>query len=303
MSSLLKNNISEKFQNYKIDKKNLNQNDSESDSSTTSSEDECSLVQNINTNSIENNNNIIIKNLNLNYISIKENFPGNYDNYIKNSLYDIYLIKNEINFDKYYLDKKNKINLNLDNNKQILFIDLDETLIHSDIYDKKPFNINNYDKILKFKFDNLYYYIGVYFRKNLKNFLIKISKYFNLILFTAAYKEYADIIIDDIDPENIFFKKRFYRESCINLNENINIKDLNIFNNIDLKRSVILDNNIYSFCNNLNNGILINSFFEGEDDDLMHIYYYLDNYIKNSQDVRKVNENLFGFEKFLNSIS
>ena len=300
MSSLLKNNISEKFQKYKIDNKNLNQNDSESDSSTLSSEDECSLVQNSNTNSIENDNNIILKNLNLNYISIKENFPGNYDNYVKNSLYDIYLIKNEINFNKYY---SNKINLNLDNNKQILFIDLDETLIHSDIYDKKPFNIINYDKILKFKFDNLYYYIGINFRKNLKNFLKKVSKYFNLILFTAAYQEYADVIIDYIDPENIFFKKRFYRESCINLNDNINIKDLNIFNDIDLKHSVILDNNIYSFCNNLKNGILINSFFEGEDDDLMNIYYYLDNYIKNSQDVRKVNENLFGFEKFLKSFS
>ena len=300
MSSLLKNNITEKFQNYKIDNKNLNQNDSESDSSTLSSEDECSLVQNSNTNSIENDNNIILKNLNLNYISIKENFPGNYDNYVKNSLYDIYLIKNKINFDKYY---SNKINLNFDNNKQILFIDLDETLIHADIYDKKPFNIINYDKILKFKFDNLYYYIGINFRKNLKNFLKKVSKYFNLILFTAAYQEYADVIIDYIDPENIFFKKRFYRESCINLNDNINIKDLNIFNDIDLKHSVILDNNIYSFCNNLKNGILINSFFEGEDDDLMNIYYYLDNYIKNSQDVRKVNEDLFGFEKFLKSFS
>ena len=300
MSSLLKNNISENFQNSKIDNKNLNLIDSESDSSTLSSEDECSLVQKSNTNSIENVNNIIIKNLNLNYISIKENFPGNYDNYIKNSLYDIYLIKNKINFEKYY---SNKINLNINNNKQILFIDLDETLIHSDIYDKKSFIINNYDKILKFKYDNLYYYIGINFRKNLNFFLKKVSKYFNLILFTASYKEYADVIIDYIDPENNIFKKRFYKESCINLDDNINIKDLNIFNDIDLKRSIILDNNIYSFCNNLNNGILINSFFEGEDDDLINIYYYLDNYIKNCEDVRKVNENLFGFEKFLNSFS
>ena len=300
MSSLLKNNISENFQNSKIDNKNLNLIDSESDSSTLSSEDECSLVQKSNTNSIENVNNIIIKNLNLNYISIKENFPGNYDNYIKNSLYDIYLIKNKINFEKYY---SNKINLNINNNKQILFIDLDETLIHSDIYDKKSFIINNYDKVLKFKYDNLYYYIGINFRKNLNFFLKKVSKYFNLILFTASYKEYADVIIDYIDPENNIFKKRFYKESCINLDDNINIKDLNIFNDINLKRSIILDNNIYSFCNNLNNGILINSFFEGEDDDLINIYYYLENYIKNSEDVRKVNENLFGFEKFLNSFS
>ena len=61
MSSLLKNNISENFQNSKIDNKNLNLIDSESDSSTLSSEDECSLVQKSNTNSIENVNNIILK--------------------------------------------------------------------------------------------------------------------------------------------------------------------------------------------------------------------------------------------------
>ena len=269
MSSLLKNNISENFQNSKINNEIFNKIDSESDISTLSSEDERSLVQNSNTNSIENFNNIIIKNLNLNYTPIKENFPGNYDKYIKNSLYDIYLIKNKINFEKYY---SNKINLNIKNNKQILFIDLDETLIHSDIYDKKSFIINNYDKILKFKYDNLYYYIGINFRKNLNFFLKSISKHFNIILFTASYKEYADVIIDHIDPENTIFKKRFYKESCINLDDNINIKDLNIFNDIDLKRSIILDNNIYSFCNNLNNGILINSFFEGEDDDLNNIY-------------------------------
>ena len=226
MSSLLKNNISENFQNSKINNENFNKIDSESDSSTLSSEDECSLVQNSNTNSIENDNNIILKNLNLNYISIKENFPGNYDNYVKNSLYDIYLIKNKINFNKYY---SNKINLNFDNNKQLLFIDLDETLIHSDIYDKKPFNIINYDKILKFKFDNLYYYIGINFRKNLNFFLKSISKHFNIILFTASYKEYADVIIDHIDPENTIFKKRFYKESCINLDDNINIKDFSSY--------------------------------------------------------------------------
>ena len=300
MSSLLKNNISENFQNSKINNEIFNKIDSESDISTLSSEDERSLVQNSNTNSIENFNNIIIKNLNLNYTPIKENFPGNYDKYIKNSLYDIYLIKNKINFEKYY---SNKINLNIKNNKQILFIDLDETLIHSYIYDEKSFIINNCDKILKFKYDNLYYYIGINFRKNLNFFLKSISKHFNIILFTASYKEYADVIIDHIDPEKTIFKKRFYKESCINLDDNINIKDLNIFNDINLKRSIILDNNIYSFCNNLNNGILINSFFEGEDDDLINIYYYLENYIKNSEDVRKVNENLFGFEKFLNSFS
>jgi len=67
-----------------------------------------------------------------------------------------------------------------------------------------------------------------------------------------------------------------------------------------LDKIVLLDNNIYSFSNKLSNGILINSFFNDEnDDELSNVRKYLIEYIFPCDDVRKINEQFFGFETIL----
>ena len=40
------------------------------------------------------------------------------------------------------------------------------------------------------------------------------NKVFNIIIFTASVKEYANPLLDIIDKEKII-KKRFFRESCV----------------------------------------------------------------------------------------
>ena len=40
------------------------------------------------------------------------------------------------------------------------------------------------------------------------------SRKFRLVIFTASNKEYADLILDGIDPERKFISDRFYREHC-----------------------------------------------------------------------------------------
>ena len=82
----------------------------------------------------------------------------------------------------------------------------------------------------------------------------------------------------------------------------VRVKDLKIFGEENLDRIVLLDNNIYSFSNQLSNGILINSFFDDEnDDELSNVRKYLIEYIFPCGDVRKVNEQFFGFETILNN--
>ena len=50
----------------------------------------------------------------------------------------------------------------------------------------------------------------------------------------------------------------------------------------------------------MSNGILINSFFcDKSDDELSNVRRYLIEYILPSDDVRKVNEQFFGFETIL----
>ena len=67
-----------------------------------------------------------------------------------------------------------------------------------------------------------------------------------MLVFTAAEKEYADMIIDKIDPDKTFFKKRLYRDSCYKC-EDAYIKDLRIISDRELEDIVIVDNSIISF--------------------------------------------------------
>ena len=241
-------------------------------------------------------------------ISCKENIPGNYDNYIKLSLNHISCFRN-LPFEKALHNEnilinnkeiQNKIKEVLKSNKKLILLDLDETLIHAE-YPISENNINDYDTILRFKAENEldeYHELGLYLRNGLKKFLSLLNNYFNIAIFTASDKDYADSIIRYLDPDKTIFKFCLYRSNCINLNDLIYIKDLRVIENINMKKTVLIDNNIYSFSNQLNNGILINSFYGDKSDiELFNVISYLFEYILPSDDVRKVNETFFGFEK------
>jgi len=71
-----------------------------------------------------------------------------------------------------------------------------------------------------------------------------INKHYEVAIFTASLKTYADPIIDYLDPNGIFFQHRLYRENCIKTKEGYYIKDLRIINNIDIKNMVLVDNSV-----------------------------------------------------------
>ena len=270
-----------------------------------------------------------------NPLGSRENYPGNYDNYIQTSLTHITQLR-KIRFDYALSNKKiyegvpdytNKIKPD----KKILLIDLDETLIHSDfnleyLNDKKV----KYDTIIKFKdtesdfeenYEDYYdmrrkklkhelfneekeYKVGVFIRKGAKEFLTEVSKYFVVGIFTASVKAYADAVIDYLDPNKNLIQFRLYRNNCINVNDKIFVKDLRIIKGIDIKDIILLDNSIYSFSAQINNGILVNSFFNDKNDiELYNVLGYLLNFLVKAEDVRVVNEQFFNFDKIINDLS
>ena len=270
-----------------------------------------------------------------NPLGSRENYPGNYDNYIQTSLTHISQLR-KLRFDYALSNKKiyegvpdytNKIKPD----KKILLIDLDETLIHSDfsleyLNDKKV----KYDTIIKFKetesdfeenYEDYYdmrrkklkrelfneekeYKVGVFIRKGAKEFLTEVSKYFVVGIFTASVKDYADAVIDYLDPNKNLIKFRLYRNNCINLNDKIFVKDLRIIKGIDIKDIILLDNSIYSFSAQINNGILVNSFFNDKNDiELYNVLGYLLNFLVKADDVRVINEQFFNFDKIINDLS
>ena len=237
-------------------------------------------------------------------INIKENFQGNYDNYIKpalnhiSSLQKLPIEKALFHKNKFHQNSK-IINQVINSYKKLILLDLDETLVHAE-YPIEKENINKYDTIIRFKSENEYEEIGVFLRTGVRQFLSFLSCHFNIAIFTASEKPYADAIIRYLDPNKNIFKFCLYRNHCINVNDLICIKDLRIIDNIDIKKTVLIDNNIYSFTSQLNNGILINSFYDDKNDiELYNVLSYLFEHILPSDDVRKINEKFFGFEKIL----
>ena len=278
--------------------------------------------------------------LNFNPITINENIPGNYDNYVGISLSHIAKMKN-INFNN-ALDSSimNRSFLNerieriSHNNKKILLLDLDETLIHADFKEEFLNSNEKYDEVITFysvdePFSTLeesnkdeddtesnmtddeskdenenINKVGIFLRPGVRKFLEEVSKYFEVGIFTASVQEYADAAINFLDPENKYIKFRFYRNSCINVGDLVRVKNLRILKNIPLKDIVLVDNNMYSFAPQLDNGILINSFFcDKKDDELENVLSYLIEFILPADDVRKANEQFFGFKRIVEDMS
>lgn len=80
-----------------------------------------------------------------------------------------------------------------------------------------------------------------------KECLELVNQFYEVVVFTASHKWYADVILDYIDPEKKYIQHRLYREHCIKTTDNVYIKDLSIFKNRDLKDMIIVDNAVYSF--------------------------------------------------------
>lgn len=78
-------------------------------------------------------------------------------------------------------------------------------------------------------------------RPQVNELLQKLAKYYEIVLFTASEKNYADKVVDLLDPDRRLIKYKLYRDSCVSFNQ-ILVKDLNILGR-DLTKTVIVDNN------------------------------------------------------------
>ena len=66
----------------------------------------------------------------------------------------------------------------------------------------------------------------MYRRPHLTEFLNKVSKLGTVTVFTANKAEYANPILDRIDPHNVYFKNRLHSDSCVSSSDGLLIKDM-----------------------------------------------------------------------------
>ena len=143
---------------------------------------------------------------------------------------------NQIRSPLYYLPKINPIY------KYSLVLDLDETLI----YLKRDSNEKSKRKV-------------IILRPFLHEFLSKMKKIYELILFSYEIQEYVDPIVDLIEKKEKYFEHRLYKQHT-KFNGKYYIKDLSRLGR-DIRRILIIDNISQNFKLQKNNGICIKPFY------------------------------------------
>ncbi|XP_059666764.1 uncharacterized protein LOC132312413 [Cornus florida] len=184
--------------------------------------------------------------------------------------------------------------------KLTVVLDLDETLVCSYETSSLPAIIRNQASEAGLKWFELecvsldkecegkpkVNYVTVFERPGLQEFLKQLSEFAELVLFTAGLEGYARPLVDKIDVENRF-SLRLYRPSTISTEYREHVKDLSCLSK-DLCRTVIVDNNPFSFLLQPLNGIPCVPFSAGQphDEQLLDVLLPLLKHLYQQKDVR-----------------
>jgi len=175
--------------------------------------------------------------------------------------------------------KEKFVHLGPKTKKYTLFLDLDNTLVYTEM-------IRN--TLTK----NDQYMLNVKIRPFAKELIQEMSDLYEICIFTAASEEYANEIINELDP-NKKIKRIISRKHCVEIKEGYAVKDLRIFADRDLKDELIVDDSIYSFSFQIENGIPLKT-YEGEEDDKelsLLIKYLKGLYDENPENLSELNKN------------
>eukprot|EP00920_Eleutheroschizon_duboscqi_P012873 GHVT01030526.1.p1 GENE.GHVT01030526.1~~GHVT01030526.1.p1 ORF type:complete len:507 (+),score=51.81 GHVT01030526.1:1450-2970(+) len=139
--------------------------------------------------------------------------------------------------------------------RQTLVLDLDETLMHC-----SPEPIPGVQADMLVVFEDVMNKGHVYYRPYVHEFLEAVAKEFEVVIFTASTQNYADQVLDSLDPEGRLFAHRLYRHHCTPVFGGTYLKDLRLLGR-DLRTTMLADNSPISLTLQLDNGIPVMSFF------------------------------------------
>ncbi|KXX81924.1 Nuclear envelope morphology protein 1 [Madurella mycetomatis] len=169
--------------------------------------------------------------------------------------------------------------------QKTLILDLDETLIHSM---SKGGRMSS-GHMVEVRLNTTYVGVGgqasigpqhpilyyVHKRPHCDEFLRRVSKWYNLVVFTASVQEYADPVIDWLEADRKYFSARYYRQHCT-FRHGAFIKDLSSVEP-DLSKVMILDNSPLSYMFHQDNAIPIQGWIsDPTDSDLMYLIPFLE---------------------------
>ncbi|KAI9342259.1 carboxy-terminal domain RNA polymerase II polypeptide a small phohatase 1 [Obelidium mucronatum] len=167
-----------------------------------------------------------------------------------------------------------------DSGKKHLILDLDETLVHSSF---KP-TAQKPDYIIKVNFKGKFHNIYVSKRPHVDSFLKAMGREFEVIVFTASTSNYANPVIDLLDPRRDLVRHRLFRESCVKY-KGVYVKDLTKLGR-PLKDCIIVDNSPLAYAFQPENAVACQSWYSDPvDDELRELTPFLLK-LRNVEDVR-----------------
>jgi Dullard-like phosphatase family protein len=179
------------------------------------------------------------------YLLFKDNSKISEEIIYDKLLFTIKLFKNQITENEIKIPYLPPINNK--KYKYTLVVDLDETLVHY---------VEEEDKA----------YVQV--RPFADYFLNELGKYFEIVIFTAAAEDYADIVLKELDKNNSVSYKLYRKHT--NQSNGIFLKDLSKLGR-DISKVCIIDNNKENFGLQPENGLHISSFVGDQNDNELNV--------------------------------
>lgn len=120
-----------------------------------------------------------------------------------------------------------------------------------------------------------------------------LSQYYEIYVFTSATKDYANKIMDILDPEKTIINGALHRSHCLLTKTGFYVKDLRVVTNRNLNDMIIVDNLSHSFAFQIDNGIPILPWYDDPKDcELKYLAQYLCRIVK-YKDIRVANRRYF----------
>lgn len=136
---------------------------------------------------------------------------------------------------------------------------------------------------------------SIFLRPYVRDVLKSLSQEFEIIIFTASHRGYADKVIDILDPDKQWVSHRLFREHCFQSKQGVYVKDLRVINR-KMKDMIIVDNALYSYGLQIDNGVPIIPYYNcKEDAELLMLQEYLLS-LREEDDIREINRSVFKYD-------
>ncbi len=161
--------------------------------------------------------------------------------------------------------------------RPVLVLDLDETLVHCCNFDPTVQQQAAQVTLQYMNDKGQLVNARMTIRPHVEYFLRIVSRQFDVIVYTASDREYANAVVGYLDSERRYIKDILHRKHCVKTKKGFTVKDLkHLMSGGDLNRVFLVDNSTHCFAPQIHNGIpIVPFYYDTSDDQLQKLAEFL----------------------------